>query len=126
MAGAIRSIYLPWAEDSARYLQKLVAELEYPGGNFSSDEKEKYMEGSCLLFVDGLRFDLARRLSKKLEEKGLIVDETPHWSALPSVTATGKPAVSPVRKRIIGEESNADFEPRVAETGQPMKGGLSL
>jgi hypothetical protein len=45
------------------------------------------------------------------------------WAALPSVTATGKPAVSPVKYRIQGRDENADFEPCVAATGQSLKGG---
>ena len=32
ISAAIRSIYLPWAEDSARYLQKIAAQGKAPGG----------------------------------------------------------------------------------------------
>ena len=48
------------------------------------------------------------------------------WAALPSVTATGKPAVSPVWEFIEGKEANSDFEPSVKETGQSLKGGYHL
>ena len=123
---ALQAIYRPWAEDSARYLQQLMVGQEYPGGNVSSPSQEDYREGSCVIFVDGLRFDMARRLTEWLNEKGLKVEETPVWAALPSVTSTGKPAVSPVRKKITGEEANSDFEPMVAQTGQSLKGGYHL
>jgi len=76
--------------------------------------------------VDGLRFDLARRLADKLVVKNLHVEEIPTWAALPSVTATGKPAVTPVAHLIAGQEANADFEPCVAATGQSLKGGYHL
>lgn len=82
--------------------------------------------GECVLFVDGLRFDVARRLSDRLSSKGLTVEEAPTWAAIPSVTATGKPAVTPVYPLIVGQEANADFVPCVASTGQSLKGGYYL
>ncbi len=54
------------------------------------------------------------------------VDLTSAWAALPSVTATGKPAVTPVRHLIKGELANGDFEPVVAKTKQSLKGGYHL
>ena len=42
------------------------------------------------------------------------------------MTATGKPAVSPVWSFIEGAEANSDFEPSVKETGQSLKGGYHL
>ncbi len=48
------------------------------------------------------------------------------WAALPSVTATGKAAVAPVRAKISGTDDCADFEPCVAATGQSLKGGYHL
>jgi hypothetical protein len=49
-----------------------------------------------------------------------------NWTALPSVTATGKAAVSPVREQISGTDDCDDFEPCVAATGQSLKGGYHL
>jgi hypothetical protein len=58
-----------------------------------------------VVFVDGLRFDCAKRLIALLEQKGLVVDVAEKWAALPSVTGTGKPAVAPlIRKNVIAEE----------------------
>ena len=64
--------------------------------------------------------------AKDLKIEGLDVTENATWSALPSVTATGKAAVSPVKHKIRGEEGNCDFEPCVATTGQSLKGGYHL
>ncbi len=122
----IQSVYTPWAEESARYLQKLVEKSGYPGGNASSCKPPHYKDGECVLFVDGLRFDAAKRLVEMLTSQGYKVDEKTAWAALPSVTATGKPAVTPVRDKITGEDANTDFEPCVAETGQSLKGGYHL
>jgi len=122
IATAIRAIYLPWLEDSARYLQKLVDGASYPGGTVASTKPFAAAKGECVLFVDGLRFDTARRLSAVLEARGCEVSEALNWTALPSVTATGKAAVSPVRSKISGSDDCDDFEPCVAATGQSLNG----
>jgi len=126
VTAVIRALYLPWLEESARYLQKQVALSDYPGGTIANAQKITYPEGQCLLFVDGLRYDTAKRLCERLESRGLDVAENSTWSALPSVTATGKAAVSPVKDKLRGEEGNCDFEPCVATTGQSLKGGYHL
>lgn len=123
---AIRNTYLPWAEESARYLQKAVDESGYPGGTASTQKAPSYGEGECILFVDGLRYDAAKRLAELLADKGCQIEERITWAALPTVTATGKPAVSPVRDKIKGMEASKDFEPNVAETGQPLGGSYHL
>jgi len=120
---AIRSVYLPWIEESASYLQKLFDQSPYPGGVHSDHKVIDSHNGECLLFVDGLRFDTAKRLLALFEKKGFIATEKFAWAALPTVTATGKPAVSPVKALIAGDELNTDFEPAVADTGQSLKGG---
>ena len=123
---AIRSVYLPWMEESARYLQKLVDGASYPGGTCLTAKAADFSAGDCVLFVDGLRFDAAKRLVESLEARGFEISEEPTWTALPSVTATGKPAVTPVRDRIRGEDGSADFEPSVTDSGQSLKGGYHL
>jgi len=126
VSGVIRALYLPWLEDSARHLQKVVDADGYPGGSISTRKKVGRSLGECILFVDGLRFDAAKRLSEKLSDKNCNVSQQPVWAALPSVTATGKPAVSPIRERIRGLEASSDFEPVVSEGGQSLRGGYQL
>jgi len=123
---AIRSVYLPWVEESARYLQKMVDGASYPGGTCLTAKAAPFSPGDCVLFVDGLRFDTGKRLVASLEACRFEISEEPTWSALPSVTATGKPAVTPVRDKIRGEDGSPDFEPSVADTGQSLKGGYHL
>ena len=123
---AIRSVYLPWVEESARHLQKLVDGASYPGGTCLTAKAASYDPGDCVMFVDGLRFDAGKRLVESLEACGFDVSEEPTWTALPSVTATGKPAVAPVSDRIRGKDGSTDFEPSVAVTGQSLKGGYHL
>ena len=123
---AIRSVYLPWVEESARHLQKLVDGTCYPGGTCLTAKAVAFSPGDCVLFVDGLRFDVGKRLVGSLEACGFEISEEPTWTALPSVTATGKAAVTPVRDRIRGMDGSPDFEPAVADTGQSLKGGYHL
>jgi len=105
---AIRSVYLPWAEDSARYLQDIWWERYNKGA--VQEEKNSFKE--CCLFVDGLRFDCAKNLISLLEEKNLSVSQQLTWAALPSVTSTGKPAASPVGKHITRQYSQPEnFDP---------------
>lgn len=120
--GAIRSIYLPWLESAAHHLQAQVDKFGYP----SSDHNTEYLDGDCILFVDGLRYDIAQRLIGIISKSGHLVEQKTVWSALPSVTATAKPAVTPVRESIIGLEVSADFEPSVADTEQSLRGGYHL
>jgi hypothetical protein len=123
---AVRSLYLPWAEESARSLQAMAESRGYPGDKALSAHSASSEEGECMLFVDGLRLDTAKRLAGMLQDVGFEVGESPAWAALPSVTATGKAAVSPVRGKIAGGDLASDFEPSVAETGQSLKGGYAL
>jgi hypothetical protein len=120
---AIRTMYLPWLEDSARYLQKIVDAQGYPGDTVSTAKSVEYKDGECVLFIDGMRMDIARRIADNLEARNMCVEESMVWTALPSVTGTGKPAVSPVRSSIYGSDANVDFEPSVTENGQSLKGG---
>ncbi len=94
----IRAIYLPWAEESARHLQKV----------WQQEPISRSAQGAateCVLFVDGLRFDCGKRLAELLEQSGFSISEKPVWSALPSVTGTGKPAIAPpVVAGVVAEE----------------------
>jgi len=123
---AIRAVYLPWCDDAARYLQARVAADGYPGAKGQGQQPAVEPSGQCILFVDGLRFDLAKSLEVMLSQKGCSAESQAGWAALPSVTSTGKPAVSPVQNLIAGQDANADFEPSVAASGQSLKGGYHL
>ena len=123
---AIRAVYLPWSDDAARHLQAQVAAAGYPGGTAQDRTPATGHAGQCILFVDGLRFDLAKTLETMLTQQCCSVESQVQWAALPSVTTTGKPAVAPVSHLITGQDASADFEPSVAATGQSLKGGYHL
>ncbi|WP_225591895.1 BREX-1 system phosphatase PglZ type B [Stenotrophomonas sp. STM01] len=120
ITAAIRSVYLPWMTDGARRLQELVSASKSPGGVREGKPPAYITRNQCVMFVDGLRFDLGRRLIEMLDSGGLEVAEHPAWTALPSVTATGKAAVAPVAERFGGRVGAEDFVPGVAATGAAL------
>jgi hypothetical protein len=114
----VRSLYVPWLEAAAEHFQKLVAKSLLPAKG--KQEEVVVAPGHCLLFADGLRFDIGQRLASKLEERGLRISRRQRWAALPTVTATAKPAASPVVSEIAGSELPESFAPEIASTKQSL------
>ncbi len=106
---AAGSVYVPWLEESARHLQGLLI------GTSTTPVPDTYPAGTCLLFVDGLRFDLGMRLAEMLGSDEIDVSLEHRLAALPTLTATGKAAVMPIAADL---GSGAGFDPAVAEGGQ--------
>ncbi len=120
VADVLAIIYTPWLARVAENFQRLVQESGYPGA--PSDEVNEarghYQVASQLIFfVDGLRFDVAKQLVERLSTK-MDVRLSTHWSALPSLTATAKAAITPVQKMLSGELDNDDFNPIVSDSNQ--------
>ncbi len=109
---AARAIYLPWARAAAELLQQRIATQSLPG--FGEQSLIEAHTGECLLFADGLRYDLGQQLRALCEERGLKVASSRRWAALPPVTATAKPAVSPIASQVTaGLTLPDDFAPSV-------------
>lgn len=107
VCAAIRSVYAPWLDEVTRRYQAAVAAHGY-----SSAGGEAAAEGECLLFVDGLRYDAGRMLAAQLEEAGFEVACSVRLAALPTVTPSAKPAVSPIAEEFRGGgEVPPDFRP---------------
>lgn len=90
---AVRAVYADWLESTIRRFQEAVDRetFQTPQG-IGVGEIEK---GVCLLFVDGLRYDLALRLDKILKGSGTLTELGWRFTALPGVTPTAKPLLSP-------------------------------
>ena len=99
---AVQTVYRPWLERIVEAFQDAVATSGT--GGYETASSPDVVDGTCLLFVDGLRFDLAQRLEMMLVQKGIEATVEPRLTALPSVTATAKPAISPVASKLIGGE----------------------
>lgn len=124
ISGVIKSIYQPWAQRVTRNFQELAAEKGYPFSSPKQLSNNRFEQGTCLLFVDGLRYDVAMNLKEKLDEQGFKTTSSTTWSALPSVTATSKPAHSPIAHIFDGDDPGNDFEVIVKETGQKLRSEL--
>ena len=117
VAAAVRYLLQPWLDDSARAFQAALERAPLPGdGGQPAVDAE---DDGCLVFVDGLRFDLAQRLAERMEGRGFRVELGRRWAALPTVTGTGKPAVTPVAGEIEGDTLGQAFAARMKVGGKP-------
>jgi len=115
---AVRCVYLPWLDDTARHFQQCLAMKALP--TVAEQESVIAETGDCILFADGLRFDIGQRLAVMANERCLEVSTGWRWAGMPTVTATAKPAVSPVAEKLRGNRLEGDFCPHVAEAGVPL------
>jgi hypothetical protein len=104
---ALRAVYLPWLEAAAAHLQSAPPEPD------SSSTRTTGEAGTVWLFIDGLRADLALELQGRLEKTGWACTAHPRWSALPTVTATAKPAWHPLAAHLEGRELTETFQPQL-------------
>ncbi len=114
---AVRSLYLDWLDETASHFQDLVKAAPL---TVSEPQREPVSAGSgdCVLFFDAFRFDISKRFIGLAEERGLRVKQNWRWAAIPTVTPTAKPAITPVAEQLIGNELTEDFHPQIKGTGQ--------
>lgn len=115
---AIRCVYLPWLDDTARHFQECLIGKPLP--TVAQQSKVETAAGDCIVFADGLRFDVGQRLLAMAESRQLESRIGWRWAALPTVTATAKGAVAPIADKIRGDGLDADFCPVVADTGDKV------
>jgi hypothetical protein len=95
-------------------------------------------DGRCILFADGLRYDVGQTLLVALRDASMAVDSGWSFAALPTVTATAKPAQAPLDPTpkprlqeagggagkaygvLRGDAVGADFAPSIAATGKVL------
>lgn len=117
VTAVINALYRPWLEKLALKFQALVATditalTGLPSGG--SDEKP------FTLFVDALRYELAVEFAERLRTAGYRVSLTDAWSALPSLTPTAKPAVSPVALSLATNSPFEEFKPALLASGKTL------
>jgi hypothetical protein len=117
VSGLVKSLYLPLVEKTARRLQELA--LQDPGGLRNLMQGGGVEADTCVLFADGLRFDLGASLKEVLEARGLKASLRHLLAPLPTVTASDKPLASPVHKNCSGSAGGGDFTPLLTTSGQP-------
>ncbi len=119
VANAVRHLLGPWLDDSARAFQALVERQPLP----TSDDQPTIVAGEdeCIVFVDGLRYELGCRLAERLEAIGSSTTIEHRWAAIPTVTATAKPAVTPVAGEVAGDRLGATFQPTMKGSGRTAR-----
>jgi hypothetical protein len=118
VAKVVRALYTPWLDKSARKFQELATqgEAEYRKLVFGVNAEPD----TCIVFADGLRFDVAGMLQELLEQRGLRVKLSHRIAPLPTVTATAKPIASPAHSVCEGRASAEDFNPVLSVSKQPV------
>ena len=97
-------LYRVWLDQGAKALQAAASSGDWPAGF----DATIVPEGTCVLFSDGIRYDLGERLVAQLAEIGCDCEIAVDVAALPPITSTAKPAVSPVAG---GLRAGASFDP---------------
>ena len=96
VASALHATYSPWLWDTAARFQEAIKAAPDQGRPRPHDAAP----GTCVLFADGLRYDLAARLAEGLGRDGSNVKISGSVGPLPGVTPSAKPAQSPVADRL--------------------------
>jgi hypothetical protein len=111
--GAIKSIiaaiYKPWLETVTNKFQSLVKK----DASIFTDQQAISESESYILFVDAFRFELAEEFSKRLVTLKYKVDLQTGWSAIPSLTPTAKPNVSPIATAVSNVSQFNEFRPQL-------------
>lgn len=112
VSAALRAVYQPWLEQSARAFQ-VAYRPSSRAGVFASAEVQP---GTCFLFCAALRYDLAQRLAGALRQQGVSCELEVGLAPLPGITPTAKPGISPVADRFTGVGAN-ELIPLLADRG---------
>jgi hypothetical protein len=107
--GIIKLFYQPWLESITNKFQKLV---ETDATIFTSQAASVETE-SFVLFVDAFRYELAEEFVQRLSKDKLKVSLEAGWSAIPSLTPTAKPNVSPIATFVSAQSGISEFRPQL-------------
>src|SRR5690606_12160 len=107
LAAAVNAVYRPWLEECASIFQAAVRTHDLPAQPVPIEPSS----GTCMLFTDGLRFDVSNDHASALRDRGYQVTLEQLLRPVPGITPSAKPAVSPARTDLApGSEFNVTFE----------------
>ena len=113
----VRVLYEPWLDRSARRFQELMSAAGVDPNKLTAAVATE--RDACVLFADGLRFDVGAVLQERLEAQGFRVRMSHRIAPVPTVTATAKPVASPAHGACSGKTDAEDFTPVIASSNQP-------
>ena len=100
--------YYPWIQKLTLKFQELTKENSNEIVDLNTSESIE--DSKFILFVDAFRYDLAVDFCNQLSNN-FEVELGQSWSALPSLTATSKPSVSPIASLLSRDSAIKDFQP---------------
>lgn len=107
VSAALSVVYAPWLADTAMALQAAIGPAAN-AGTYAASPAPKPAAGDVVMFVDGLRLDVAHRLADWLNGANHTVELTTSFAALPTVTATAKPVVVPIDQTLLAAGAGLD------------------
>jgi len=107
VSAALEAIYQPWLQQGAKALEEAVGPAAN-SGTYQASRTAKLSASEVLVFVDGLRLDIAHLLAERLQGAGAAVTLTAGLAALPTVTQTAKPVLVPIEQSLLGPGSALD------------------
>jgi hypothetical protein len=113
----VRALYEPWLDRSARRFQELMSAPGVDPHKLTTAVAPE--RDTCVLFADGLRFDVGATLQERLEAQGFRVRISHRIAPVPTVTATAKPVASPAHGSCSGKADAEDFTPIITLSSQP-------
>ncbi len=113
----VRLLTAEWLDQSAKNFQRVLADVAPVDPTAGNGEVDP---GGMELFVDGLRFDLGQKLAQALSDLGHEVRAGWRWAALPTVTATAKPASAPPCFEVVKMPMPDHFTPSLPPGGKPI------
>lgn len=105
--------YKPWLEKLTKYFQVLVK--KNVASIYDTKSPSIIEKADFVLFVDAFRYDIAIEFCQQLSNKFEATLQQ-SWSALPSLTPTSKPSVSPIVSRISKTSNIKNFQPQFLTT----------
>ena len=109
VASVAEAMYRPWLEASTTIFQNAWSadpSWSGPAAGVTAD----LPDGTCAMFVDGLRMDVAARVAAVLADSGQEYDLGWGRAGVPTVTSTCKPTLTPLAPSLVGgPELNPSF-----------------
>lgn len=107
VSAVLNAVYRPWLDQAAKALQAAVGP-EANSGAYASSTAPVPSASEVVVFIDGLRLDVAHLLAERLEGGGVKVSTSVGLAALPTVTQTAKPVLAPIDQSLLGPGTALD------------------